>query len=66
MRYREAVHTVASHMAGLISAESLVEMCGIEEDDLSEAEVARLWKAGDEVARRLYAMGTPPAEDPEA
>lgn len=53
-----AIARVASYMAGLIGAGSLVEMSGLEDYEVTEAEAARLWAAGDEVAQRLWDLAT--------
>ena len=53
-----ALAKVANHVAGLISAGQLAEMCGLEEHEVTEAEARRLWRAGEEVADRLYDIAT--------
>jgi len=67
MRKQEAVHLVALHVAGNLLAGSLEEAAGVTEPDqdrMSPADRERLSDAVDEVARRLYRMGTPPKDEP--
>lgn len=60
------MNLVAAHVAGNLLAGTLEEATGFTEPDqerLSPADLERLADAMDEVARRLYRMGTAPKGD---
>jgi hypothetical protein len=67
MTKQEAVHLIAAHVAGNLLAGSLEEATGLggpDQDRMSAADLERLGEAMEEVARRLYKMGTAPQDEP--
>lgn len=57
MNKQEAIAAVAAHAAGLLQAGDFEESTRFREDDVSEADAARLGAAVETVVDRLYRMG---------
>jgi hypothetical protein len=66
MNKQDALHLIAAHVAGNMLAGGIEEATGIngpDLDKLSAADQERLGEAMEEVARRLYKMGTTPGDN---
>lgn len=59
MNKHQALHLVASHVAGNLLAGSFEESTGLRDDDVDGPDYERLVWARDQVAEKLYSLGKP-------
>ncbi len=62
MNKQQALYVVASHVAGLLQAGSFEEATGVRDDDVSDADGARLEWAISEIVGRLHRLGSAPPD----